>query len=193
MNPFYTKLNETLQQGKNVVMATAVDCLGFLDGDREALIAQKAFLCGDELTAETPSMKDFWRATFSSTPEELPGLFGQDTWWTFFEPVTPRRQLILCGGGHIAQPLAQMGAMLDFDVTVIDDREAFANPQRFPQAKQVLCMPFDKALMDMPWQGFIQLLVREYCATGFVCGSDFRFGRHGEGTAEKLAQAGLPC
>ena len=150
MNSFYTKLNETLQQGENVVMATAVDCLGFLDGDREALIAQKAFLCGDELTAETPSMKDFWQATFSSTPEELPGLFGQDTWWTFFEPVTPRRQLVLCGGGHIAQPLAQMGAMLDFDVTVIDDREEFANTQRFPQAKQVLCMPFDKALEQVP-------------------------------------------
>ena len=57
----------------------------------------------------------------------------------------------------------------------------------------IVTLPFDKALMDMPWQGFIQLLVREYCAAGFVCGSDFRFGRHGEGTAEKLAQAGLPC
>lgn len=57
----------------------------------------------------------------------------------------------------------------------------------------IVTLTFDKALMDMPWQEFIQLLITEYCAAGFVCGSDFRFGRHGEGTAEKLSELGIPC
>ena len=57
----------------------------------------------------------------------------------------------------------------------------------------VVSLPFDRALMDMPWQDFIQLLITKYDAAGFVCGSDFRFGRHGEGTAEKLSQLDLPC
>ena len=57
----------------------------------------------------------------------------------------------------------------------------------------MVTLPFDKALMDMPWQDFISLLISKYHAAGFVCGSDFRFGHHGEGTAEKLRALGIPC
>ena len=57
----------------------------------------------------------------------------------------------------------------------------------------IITLPFDKQLMDMPWQDFIHMLITEYGAAGFVCGSDFRFGRHGEGTAEKLSKIGVPC
>lgn len=46
----------------------------------------------------------------------------------------PRERLILLGGGHIAQPLCRMAAMLDFDVTVVDDRSDFAAASRFPEA-----------------------------------------------------------
>ena len=46
----------------------------------------------------------------------------------------PRERLILLGGGHIAQPLCRMAAMLDFDVTVVDDRPDFAAASRFPEA-----------------------------------------------------------
>ena len=45
-----------------------------------------------------------------------------------------RERLILLGGGHIAQPLCRMAAMLDFDVTVVDDRPDFAAASRFPEA-----------------------------------------------------------
>lgn len=50
-------------------------------------------------------------------------------------------------------------------------------------------LPFDQALMELPWQDFIPLLVEKYGAAGLVCGQDFRFGYRGEGTAELLAQA----
>ena len=46
----------------------------------------------------------------------------------------PRERLILLGGGHIAQPLCRMAAMLDFEVTVVDDRPDFAAASRFPEA-----------------------------------------------------------
>ena len=42
--------------------------------------------------------------------------------------------------------------------------------------------------MIMPWQDFLDLLVSKYNAAGFICGSDFRFGSRGEGTAELLEQ-----
>ena len=46
--------------------------------------------------------------------------------------------------------------------------------------------PFDKALMNMPWQDFLAQLMEEGAA-GFVCGEDFRFGYRGQGNARLLA------
>ena len=57
-------------------------------------------------------------------------------------------------------------------------------------------LPFDRALMTMPWQDFFRLLL-ENGAAGLVCGSDFRFGYRGEGNADLLSAAceesSLPC
>ncbi len=50
----------------------------------------------------------------------------------------------------------------------------------------VVNLPFDKAMMSMPWQDFLAMLCREQNAMGFVCGEDFRFGYRGAGTAELL-------
>ena len=47
-------------------------------------------------------------------------------------------------------------------------------------------LPFTGELMAMPWQSFLDMLVKEYHAAGFVCGSDFRFGCRGAGSAELL-------
>lgn len=63
----------------------------------------------------------------------------------FIEPLVPPCELVICGGGHISLPLAQIGYMLGFKVSVIDDRAFFANSQRFPQAT-VYCEPFADAL-----------------------------------------------
>ena len=58
-------------------------------------------------------------------------------------------------------------------------------------------LPFDRELMQMPWQDFFRLLMEKYNAAGLVCGEDFRFGNRGEGTAEKLKKAceetNIPC
>lgn len=62
---------------------------------------------------------------------------------------TPRERLILLGGGHIAQPLCQIGALLDFSVTVLDDRPSFANHLRFPQAETVICSGFRQGLEEI--------------------------------------------
>ncbi len=62
---------------------------------------------------------------------------------------------------------------------------------------RLISLPFDMELMNCPWQTFFTRLVGEFGAAGLVCGEDFRFGRRGEGTAQKLRQAadeaGIPC
>ncbi len=59
----------------------------------------------------------------------------------------------------------------------------------------VVELPFDRSLRTMDWRDFLRML-RMQDGAGFVCGSDFRFGYRGEGTAEILSAycqaAGLP-
>ena len=63
--------------------------------------------------------------------------------------------------------------------------------------ESVVFIHFDRAVMQMPWQTFIQTLVDEMDAAAFVVGHDFCFGWRGEGTAEKLSaycvERGLGC
>ena len=61
----------------------------------------------------------------------------------------------------------------------------------------VVSLPFDRALMEMPWRDFFRLLADRYGAAGLVCGHDFRFGYRGQGNAELLREAccreNIPC
>lgn len=50
----------------------------------------------------------------------------------FINPFNPPLRLFVVGAVHIAQPLVKMASEAGYDVTVIDPREAFATPERFP-------------------------------------------------------------
>ena len=43
----------------------------------------------------------------------------------FLESVAPVRRLVICGAGHVSMPVIKIAALLSFEVTVVDDREAF--------------------------------------------------------------------
>lgn len=80
-------------------------------------------------------------------------------------------------------------------INTADDRRKIMMEQYHMDT--VLTLPFDRAMMELPWQDFFRLLVERYGAAGLVCGEDFRFGFHGEGDAQKLRtmcqENGLPC
>lgn len=61
----------------------------------------------------------------------------------FVEAHLPPDELVVVGAGHIAVPLARIGAMLGFRVTVLDDREEFAAETRFPEAARVIRSEFE--------------------------------------------------
>ncbi len=50
----------------------------------------------------------------------------------FLNAFNPPLRLIIVGAVHIAQPVSTMGHLAGYDVTIIDPREAFAAPERFP-------------------------------------------------------------
>ncbi len=60
------------------------------------------------------------------------------------DPTLETPELIIFGGGHIAQPLANIGNLLDYRVTVVDDRPDFASPGRFTGVYKTICCSFDE-------------------------------------------------
>ena len=57
----------------------------------------------------------------------------------------PTARLVITGAVHISQALAPMARMLDYDVTIVDPRTAFASPERFPDVPLIAEWP-DTAL-----------------------------------------------
>ena len=55
----------------------------------------------------------------------------------FIEPLVPQPRAFIFGAGHISKSLAQVLGLSGFAVEVVDDRESFANSERFPSADAV--------------------------------------------------------
>ena len=67
----------------------------------------------------------------------------------YFDVMLSPPKLIVVGAGHIAVPLAKIAKLLDFHVTVIDDRILFSNRERFPDVDEVLVGDMAEALKEM--------------------------------------------
>ncbi len=64
-------------------------------------------------------------------------------------PRLDRCRLLIVGAGHVGQEVAKLAAAADFDVWVVDDREQYCNPERFPQAKRLIVADIDTALSGL--------------------------------------------
>ena len=82
---------------------------------------------------------DFREMKLSMPGEEPTSLF-------FLEPVFPKSRLVIAGAGHIGKTLAHLGAMLDFEVTVIDDRPEYANSENIPEADHIIVNDIGESL-----------------------------------------------
>lgn len=70
-------------------------------------------------------------------------------------------------------------------INTVEDRK-WLMEQRFSM-DEVLLAHFDCAMMEMPWESFVDdYLIGELGAKHVVCGHDFSFGYRGQGTPDKL-------
>ena len=65
------------------------------------------------------------------------GLICGGTLEVFVEPILPQPVAYIFGGGHISMALAKSASAAGFGIVVIDDREQFANKERFPMAQEL--------------------------------------------------------
>lgn len=77
------------------------------------------------------------------------------------DPVAGRPQLVVAGGGHVALAIARQASLLDFDVTILEDRPEFADPQRFTGARVLEGdVPASIAAFDYGWSSYIVIATR---------------------------------
>lgn len=67
----------------------------------------------------------------------------------FYQPVFPNPQLIIAGAGHIGKALSHLGKLLDFHVTILDDRPEYANQENIPDADLILSDDIEKDLASI--------------------------------------------
>jgi xanthine dehydrogenase accessory factor len=79
-------------------------------------------------------------------PKYDTGLVCGGTLDIFVEPILPRAVLYIFGAGHVSTSLYRVAKDAGFEVTVVDDREVYANRERFPEAQEVIAEDFDRAM-----------------------------------------------
>jgi len=86
------------------------------------------------------------------------------------EPVVSEPTVYIFGAGHVSQQLSPMVKKVHFKVVIIDDREMFANRDRFPEADDVLVSEFEKCFdrLVIDESSYIVILTRGHLYDGFV-------------------------
>src|ERR1017187_7999874 len=98
----------------------------------------------------------------NNNPKYDTGLVCGGTLEIFIEPVLPPALLYIFGAGHVAYNLYKVASIAGFDVVVVDDREAYANRERFPDAREVIARDFELATAQLnpPESSYIVIVTR---------------------------------
>ncbi len=138
---FFQKLTDMQQDGRDVIL---VSCI--VPGMKPLKTIYFQNSC---IGAELP--KDILDHLNANGPEillsEKARSISSETGRTFLlEPIPGLPSLFIFGGGHVSFYIAHFAKLAGFKVIVIDDREKYANPARFPDADATLVSDFDTAL-----------------------------------------------
>jgi len=118
----------------------------------------------------------FWKAREAITARspqlvhyELSDDFAQETGLVcggqmdvYIEPIEPSPELYVIGAGHVGTELARLAHAVGFQVHVVDDREKFANRERFPDASDVIAedIPTWVARTQLPPHAYVVIVTR---------------------------------
>jgi xanthine dehydrogenase accessory factor len=158
------ELLQSIDEGRPVAMVTVVKA----GGNYAAALGRRALVWLDREPSgslnlddlEAQVLADATQALIQRRPQML--AYADEQVELFVEVQRRPPTLIIVGAGHVAQPLATLGKLIDFEVVVIDDRPQYANTERFPQADRVIAAPFRPTLHGWPIDAdtFIVLVTR---------------------------------
>jgi xanthine dehydrogenase accessory factor len=149
----FAAVNDALERGEPAALVTIVSTTG----STPQRVGAKMLVFQDGRTVGTIGggcyeNDAFWKAREAINtrrPElvhyELSDDFAQETGLicggqmdVYIEPIEPSPELYVIGAGHVGYHLARLAADVGFRVHNVDDREKFANAERFPSAVEVV-------------------------------------------------------
>jgi xanthine dehydrogenase accessory factor len=160
----YEEIVKLQREGRSGAVATIVNSRGSIPSFQSAkmLIRDDGSIAGtigggcveaevwqaarEVIAQEKPRTLSF---DLDQDPKYDTGLVCGGTLEIFIEPVLPVPLLYIFGAGHVAMELFKAARNAGFECIVIDDREAYANAERFPGAQQIIAKDFDDALKEL--------------------------------------------
>jgi xanthine dehydrogenase accessory factor len=68
----------------------------------------------------------------------------------FVEPVLPLPGAFIFGAGHISKSISKIASLAGFSTTIVDNRESFANRERFPEAGEIYAQEYEEVFGKLP-------------------------------------------
>jgi xanthine dehydrogenase accessory factor len=156
-----TALVRALDQGEEAALVTIVSARGstpqrvgakmlvFADGRTVGTIGGGCYehdalwKARESLQTRKPRLVEY---TLSDDFAEETGLVCGGQMQVYIEPLEPAPRLFIVGAGHVAQHLARLAQSVGFRTHVLDDREKFANRERFPDVDEIAVAPIPEWL-----------------------------------------------
>lgn len=164
LREIYKSLNDLLQKGERVAVATIVSVKGSAPrkngakmivlsdkstqgtiggGIVEARVIEEA--CNCIRTRKIKLLHIDLNAL--KNPEIDMGCGGKMD--VLVEPAYPPDPVVIFGCGHVGSAIYNILKEIDFEVTMVDDREKFTSVSRFPEAKMVICSKFRESFQAL--------------------------------------------
>ena len=173
----FAAVSDALERGESVALVTIVSTTG----STPQRVGAKMLVFADGRIVGTIGggcyeNDAFWKAReaiASRVPQvvhyELSDDFAQETGLicggqmdVYIEPIEPSPELYIVGAGHVGFHLARLVQDVSFRVHVIDDREKFANAERFPAAAEIVVddVPAWIARTALPAHAYVVIVTR---------------------------------
>ncbi|HEV3042004.1 MAG TPA: XdhC/CoxI family protein [Candidatus Angelobacter sp.] len=160
----YEEITRLRREGRKAALATIINVRGSIPSFESAkmLVRDDGSILGtigggcveaevwqaarDIMQSEKPQTLTF---NLNNNPKYDTGLVCGGTLDIFIEPVLPVSTLYIFGAGHVAWSLYKVARIAGFDVVVTDDREAYANRDRFPEARDVYADEYERVMAQL--------------------------------------------
>ena len=132
----------------------------------------------EALSSRTPRLVHY---ELSDDLAEESGLICGGRMDVFVEPIEPAPHLYILGAGHVGYQLGQLAPTVGFTLHVVDDRQKFANPERFPDAAEVIVDSLDTWVTgaEIPSSAYVVVLTRghrqDFDVLRGLAGREFRY------------------
>ena len=161
----YEELVELRRSGEKCAIATIVEVVGSIPSFQSAkmLIRQDGTMVGTIGGGCTEA--EVWQAARDVIDSEKARMLqfnlGQEAAYdnglicggqlnVYVEPVLPVPRALIFGAGHISKSLSKVATLAGFSTTVIDNRDSYANRERFPEAAEVIAAEYEDVFPKLP-------------------------------------------